>query len=76
MQLPFDDSLRQIADSMGVALYQRFTLNEASLFLHCPETDIEKLLKQARLEYIQVADKQVEFFGYQLLRYLLASVKG
>lgn len=76
MQPPFNDSLKQIADSMGISLYQRFTLNEASLFLRCPVSDIQALLSQSKLDYIQVTENRVDFFGYQLLQYLLSSVSG
>ena len=76
MQPPFNDNLREIADSMGIALYQRFTLNEASLFLRCPEPDVQKLLQQGKIDHIRITDKPAEFFGYQLLGYLFSSVKG
>lgn len=74
--MPFDDKLSAIADSMGVALYQRFTVNEASLFLRCTETEINKLTRYGKLEHIQVTERKVEYFGYQLLQYLLQSVTG
>lgn len=74
--MPFDDKLSAIADSMGVALYQRFTVNEASLFLRCTETEINKLTRHGTLEHIQVTERKVEYFGYQLLQYLLQSVTG
>lgn len=76
MQTGFSENLGRMADDMGVSFYQRFTLIEASLFLRCPATEIEKLTGQAKLEYIQVTDGQIEFFGYQLLQYLLSSVRG
>ena len=52
---------------MGITLYQRLTLNEASLFLHYPESDVRQLLWQGKIEHIRVTDEQAEFFGYQLL---------
>lgn len=76
MQAPFNKNLKEIADSMGISLYQRFSLNEASLFLHCSESDVKQFLEQSKLEYIQVTNTKVEFFGYQLLQYLLKSVSG
>lgn len=76
MQSPFPDNMTDIAESMGVALYQRFTLNEAALFLRCQLDDLQALVKKNQLEYIQVTESQVEFFGYQLLQHLLASIKG
>jgi len=71
MQPPFDTNLKEIADSMGIALYQRFTLNEASLFLRCPVDDIKRLVQKNSIKYISVSKNQPEFFGYQLLEYLL-----
>lgn len=76
MSLPFNKNLKEIADSMGISLYQRFSLNAASLFLHCSETDVKQFLVQDKLEYIQVTENKVEFFGYQLLQHLLKSVSG
>ncbi|MGL1959459.1 MAG: AlpA family phage regulatory protein [Colwellia sp.] len=72
----FTPELCQIADNMGLALYQRFTPVEASLFLRCPLSDIINLQKKGRIEYIQITKEQTEFFGYQLLNYLLNNIKG
>ena len=36
--------LKTIADNMGICVYQTFTLNEACLFLRCPEPDLQHLL--------------------------------
>lgn len=76
MPKPFPDDITDIAENMGVALYQRFTRNEASLFLRCSDKDLQLLLEGNRLEYLQVTKDQIEFFGYQLLQYLLATVQG
>jgi len=35
--MAFPDNYERIANDMGIALYQRFSLNEAALFLRCPE---------------------------------------
>lgn len=76
MESPFPEDLAKIADSMGIALYQRFTVSEAALFLRCPIKDVEAIRASGRIEYIQVTASQVEFFGYQLLQYLLSKVAG
>ncbi len=76
MALPFDNQLSEIADSMGISLYQRFSLSEASVFLHCQIKDVEKLIAQGKIDYIQVTDTQIDFFGFQLLQHLLGSVTG
>ena len=76
MQAPFDDSMKDIANNMGISLYQRFTLNEAALFLRCPISDLQDLVKNKSIQYIQVSKTEVQLFGYQLLQHLLNNVKG
>ncbi len=75
MKPPFDDSIKEIATSMGISVFQRFTLNEASLFLRCPQADIEDILEQGKIEYLQVGSQKPEFFGYQLIQYLMNSIQ-
>ncbi len=70
------EDLKTIAENMGICLYQRFTLNEASLFLRCPEKELQDLTKKCNIEYIQVSKSEVQFFGYQLLQHLLNNVMG
>jgi hypothetical protein len=43
MDQPFPENFERIADDMGIALYQKLSLNEASLFLRCPAKDIVSL---------------------------------
>ena len=74
MREPFPEHYKDIADSMGIALYQRFDLNEASLFLRCPVKDVKKLLDEGKLAGIKVTDNEFQVFGYQLLEYLLENV--
>lgn len=76
MQAPFDDSMKDIADNMGISLYQCFTLAEAALFLRCPISDLQDLVKNKSIQYIQVSKTEVQLFGYQLLQHLLDNVKG
>lgn len=74
MQQPFSNNMTDIAESMGIALYQRFSLNEAALFLRCRLIDLENMVKKKTIEYVQVSKTEVQFFGYQLLQHLLDSV--
>ena len=71
---PFSENMREIADSMGVFFYQRFSMMEASLFLRCSLNDLKKIVKQHKISFIQVTSDQVDFFGFQLLEYLLKSI--
>ncbi len=74
MEQPFTDNFREIADSMGISLYQRFSFNDAALFLRCNFDELAQLVKKHKISYIQVTDQQVDFFGFQLLSYLLKNV--
>ena len=73
MTKSFPEHYKQIADDMGIALYQRFSINEASLFLRCKQSEIVKLVEERELGVIKVAGTKGQFFGYQLLDYLLAN---
>ncbi len=59
---------------MGITLYQRFSLNEASLFLRCQVSEVEGLVADGKLGFINVTDTENQFFGYQLLEHLLENV--
>lgn len=72
MKEPFTQQIAQMADSMGMNLYQRFTPTEASLFLHCHINEIKNLIKKKKINYIQLGKDNVEFFGFQLIEHLLS----
>lgn len=76
MQPPFDEHIKDIAANMGISVYQTFTLNEASLFLRCPESDLQILVNKKSIQYIQVSNTEIQFFGYQLLQHLLNNIAG
>ena len=74
MEQPFSKQVCELADRMGIALYQRFSISEASLFLRCRIEELEKLIKKHEIEYIQLPS-QVDFFGYQLVQYLQNNIQ-
>ena len=67
-------SLIPIADELGVALYQRFTEGDAIQFLNIPSESLSQLRSQGRISFIQLDNNTVEYFGYQLLEYILGAV--
>ena len=73
-QSPFSDNMVEIANSMGISMYQRFNTMEAALFLRCSEDDLQKLIRTHKISFIQVTKEQVDFFGFQLLEYLMNHV--
>ena len=74
MKLSHPENFEAIANSMGIALYQRFSLAEASLFLRCPESEIIGLIDSGKINTIKISAKNFQFFGYQLLEYILDNV--
>jgi predicted DNA-binding transcriptional regulator AlpA len=72
-QPPHTDETKQIADNMGISLYQRFTMAEAALFLRISVAELRKIVKQEKLNHIELSAKNIEFFGYQLLEFLLGA---
>lgn len=74
MKLSQPENFETIANSMGIALYQRFSLTEASLFLRCPESEIKELIESGKINTIKISAKNFQFLGYQLLEYILDNV--
>ena len=75
MSQPFPKNYKDIADGMGIALWQRFSTNEASLFLRCQTADVEKLASKGKIGFINVPGGEKQFFGYQLLEYVLENTR-
>ena len=75
MSQPFNQQICDMANSMGISLYQRFSQVEASLFLHCNLEALQALQKQHKIEYIQVSKDICEFFGFQLIQYLVQQIQ-
>ena len=73
---PFAEKLNLIADEMAIGLFQRFSFQEALLFLRCNTSSLRKLVKNKSISCLQLTDDNIEFFGYQLLEYLLGSISG
>lgn len=76
MEHPFNNKLNEIADNMGIAMYQRFSLQEGALFLRCTGSDILSIVAEQKIQYIELPGDEIEFFGFQLLEYLLGCVSG
>jgi len=74
-QPPFSEQIADMADAMGIALYQRFNQAEAALFLRCRIEDLQKLQTQRKIAFIQLTNKETEVFGFQLIEYLCSQVQ-
>ncbi|MDA3969740.1 MAG: AlpA family transcriptional regulator [Desulfobulbaceae bacterium] len=71
---PFPDTMVEMANNMGISMYQRFSMNEACLFLRCSIDDLMKLTRAHKISFIQVTKDQIDFFGFQLLEHLVDNV--
>jgi len=69
---PFSDQHKEIADGMGVSLYQKLSLDEASSFLGCSQDQLKTWSEIGDIECIQLPAGNVQFFGYQLVSYLIS----
>ena len=74
MSQSFPDTYKQIAEEMGISLYQRFSITEAALFLRCQASHIDQLMRDGKLGFIEISDTEKQFFGYQLLEHVLESI--
>lgn len=73
MDLSNPESFKPIADSMGISLYQKFSVSEAALFLRCPLEKVKKMSTEGNIEFISAKGKLSGYYGFQLLSYLLKS---
>jgi predicted DNA-binding transcriptional regulator AlpA len=74
MSQPFSAELCGIADSMGIALYGRFSENDGAKCLKISPQSLALIRGQGKISFIQLDANKVEYFGYQLLQYLLGAV--
>jgi predicted DNA-binding transcriptional regulator AlpA len=71
---PFPESMVEMANNMGISMYQRFSSSEAALFLRLSNGDLLQLTRSHKISFVQVTQDKVDFFGFQLLEYLLSNV--
>lgn len=74
MDLSNPENFKPIADSMGISLYQKFSVSEAALFLRSPMEHVEKLAHEGALDFISAKGSLSGFYGFQLLGYLLKTL--
>lgn len=72
----FSDEVVNMANGMGIALYQRFSTSSAALLLRCHEDEVLALQKKHKISYVQLSEKETMFFGYQLVEYLISQTKN
>lgn len=72
----FSEEVINMANGMGIALYQRFSTSSAALFLRCHKDEVLALQKKHKISYVQLSKAETMFFGYQLVEYLISQTKS
>ena len=71
MQIPFSSQMQQLAQTLNIGLYQRLSIDEASSVLSLSKEKIKLLLRNKQLNSLPLENQQIEFFGHQIVQYLL-----
>ncbi len=66
--------LKDMADEMGIALYSRFEERGAAEFLELTPLDLKEIREKGAIAYLEVMENRIEYFGYQLLEYLVGTI--
>ena len=66
--------LKPMAEEMGVALYQRFTEDEAATFLNIQIESLKLIQGQGKIAFIKLDENTTEYFGHQLLDYMICNI--
>ena len=75
MDQSFPENFESIANDMGIALYQKFSLKmKRPSFLSCPEAELICFVNNKQVNDIKITAENFQSFGYQLLEYVLNQV--
>ena len=71
MTLPFPFHIKEIADDIGISLFRKLSTDKARDFISCSENELQNLVDKKKIDYIYISENNVQFFGHQLISYLL-----
>jgi excisionase family DNA binding protein len=72
------DNLRRMADiaqEMGTPLYQRFSEKETAEKLGVSLPTLRRMRAEGKIAFLRIGDRKVEYFGFQIVEYLLGNVR-
>ena len=69
------DHLREMAKEIHVPLYKRFTEAQACDMVGVSIQTLRRLRKTGRIAYVQVSERHIQYFGWQVLDYLWSQVR-
>jgi excisionase family DNA binding protein len=72
------DNLRRMADiaqEMGTPLYRRFSEKDTAEKLGVSLPTLRRMRAEGKIAFLRIGDRKVEYFGFQIVEYLLGSIK-
>ena len=69
-----DSQRKDMAKALNISLYNRYDEDEAAKILKVTQTVLSNIINNGVISFVQVSADQVEFFGFQILEYLLDSI--
>jgi hypothetical protein len=67
--------LEAIAQQQKINLYERFTEESASVILNLSIQTLRRIRARGEVAFIQVSERRVEYFGFQVVEYLLSKIE-
>ena len=74
-QKSYEAKIEDLAGDLGIKLYGRFTSREAADILGLSTPTLNRIRARGDIAYLKLGDRQVRFFGFQLLSYMLQSIE-
>jgi len=69
-----DNQRKEMAKALNIEVYSRYDEEEASTVLNVTQSTLSNIINNGAISFVQVSSDQIEFFGFQLLEYLLDSI--
>lgn len=72
---PTDDKqLAEMAKALNINLYGRYDEDVTAKILKVEQSSLTNIIEKSIISYVQVSADQIEFFGFQIMEYLLDSI--
>ncbi len=69
-----DKQIKEMAKTLNIEVYARYDEDETTKILKINQTTLSNIINNGVISFVQVSADQIEFFGFQLVEYLLDSI--
>ena len=69
-------ALREMAETMGVPLYRRYTEAQAAEIIGVSVPTLKRQRAAGKLSYLRLSERRIAFFGFQILNYLMEAIEN